>query len=425
MSHVAENYVYTSPPVPATGWWAGAKPRFSCFVDPQWPFYSSSPNRTVLGSVEMRGRSGSHHTTPDSFGWREPTPYWGYRYCTQAVSIPKLHTWRTADNGVYIRRTKSPVTVSKSVPTGINLTTYRPSFADLQNIAITGCLADLGSAVAELGVELREAHKTADFIGTQLRDLAGFAKDVRNFRIPKAWQKFRRDPVAWASRSFPQRWLEYRYAWSPLVMGIYDSLELLEHQTKRPFLKTARKHAVSETGSSTVGSYSFGSLETFPCTMTFEYKERRDCYVVVTMKMRNDTLTTLNDAGILNPAGIWWETIPFSFVADWFVNVGDYLNACSALATLDFQGGTATHSHTWTTKNTVNSVNEALYIPCSGHFQDSATAGGTSFNRIVLTERDLVPSFHVQNGLNLVRALDAVTLLSSIFRGGSGKGLRV
>jgi hypothetical protein len=40
----------------------------------------------------------------------------------------------------------------------------------------------------------------------------------------------------------------------------------------------------------------------------------------------NPNLYLASQLGFVNPAAIAWELVPFSFVVDWFVNVGEFLN---------------------------------------------------------------------------------------------------
>jgi hypothetical protein len=40
--------------------------------------------------------------------------------------------------------------------------------------------------------------------------------------------------------------------------------------------------------------------------------------------------------GVVNPLSIAWEVIPFSFVVDWFIPVGQVLEACTATMGLSF-----------------------------------------------------------------------------------------
>lgn len=52
------------------------------------------------------------------------------------------------------------------------------------------------------------------------------------------------------------------------------------------------------------------------------------------------TLRTLNQLGLVNPASLAWELIPWSFVVDWFIPIGPLLSVLTAPAGLIFISGT-------------------------------------------------------------------------------------
>jgi hypothetical protein len=51
-----------------------------------------------------------------------------------------------------------------------------------------------------------------------------------------------------------------------------------------------------------------------------------------------EILDSFRGSGISNPALVAWELVPFSFVADWFVPVGDWLKQLDALLGLTVEG---------------------------------------------------------------------------------------
>ena len=113
---------------------------------------------------------------------------------------------------------------------------------------------------------------------------------------------------------------------------------------------------------------------------------------------------------IANPAISYWETVPYSFVADWFVNVGDVLAAWKVRASM---------------ARLFLSLGSKMDITCKGNMlvqgpgsdpDTSATANVSSMEWFASRERipastpSLVPSFNVK--LTSPRILDAAALLS-------------
>lgn len=385
-------------------------------------------NGTVAGGIARhRGRAASVHTVKDSDGWRPPTAYWAYDFVETAME--GIGSWPTYTYGRTQVGNNAPVVCRKALPPGITLSTYRPVFADLGSQAITAALADLGSATAELGVELKEAQKTADFIGEQLQGVWKLAKAVKAGKVPKEWRKawkaWRGDIPRSFNQTFSQRWLEYRYAWSPMILGVYDSLDLLDKQSKRPQLHTVRKRVVSEVLTESSFDTFHGGYFTFAVTELTRMIERTSAYAVLTFEPKESMWIALNDAGVLNPASVWWETVPFSFVADWFVRVGDFLNAQQALRLFRLKGGTLTHRHEWKTEKRTNLRLLAGQEYCESPNFPLVEAGGHSFNRAVVGADILTPTLMWGTGLNCTRSLDAISLLTSMFGGKTSRALRV
>lgn len=424
MPHGEEHYAVT---VPSMTYYGYTRLSTGCTSTRNWTV--KGPGTLASGGTLYRGRAASVHTPVAPDGWREPTPYWGYDYRTSAMSQPA--SWPYCGRSVDQFGNNCPARIIKPLPgmTVAQLRSYRPYFSSLQSQAITAALAELGSATAELGVELREAQKTANFVGDQLDALWDVARSFRKGRVPqswrKAWRKWRGDIPRSFDQAFCQRWLEYRYAWSPMILGIYDSLELLELPSK-PMLVTVRKRQEAQTSTNTtLLNQAHGNYYLYYLDIARSISETQSVYVVLTFTPKERAWITLNQAGVLNPAAVWWETIPFSFVVDWFVGVGDFLNAQQALRLFELKGGTATHRHEWLTKETYTWKAPSGYTWCVAPSVPSLSAGGSSFSRTVLHEADLTPGLHWGKGLNCVRALDAISLIYSVFKGKSVGGLRV
>jgi hypothetical protein len=386
----------------------------------------------TLASGISRGRDASHKTDVDAYGWRPPTPYWGYEWrwshrvntgtplysYTDGTQSFGCNPWITAHSG--------------ACPwNGGNLATYRPYFADLEASAITEALAELGQATAEAAVDLIEARKTAEMVGDALENLWQDVRHVMKRKVPPRWaasgRKLIRDPVHWASETFSERWMEGRYGWQPLVLSVFDHLKLLDEAASRPMLVTARKRVEERlVGPESVQNNWEGAYWTIPITDHRQTTETKSVYVVLTMKVKDVERMTANDAGVLNPAMALWETLPFSWMADWVIGVGDYLNALSALEFLTLKGVSSTHRHVFTNERWFtpwNGGSSNLYW-CNPPSSERATAGGHCFQRRVSV--DVSPSVLLRSEITLTRALDAVALMGSVFRQGKTiMGLRV
>lgn len=63
----------------------------------------------------------------------------------------------------------------------------------------------------------------------------------------------------------------------------------------------------------------------------------------LTGKIKSETLRYAVASGLANPAAILWELMPYSFVIDWSLPIGNYLQAASSTRGLDFVWGSVSH----------------------------------------------------------------------------------
>jgi hypothetical protein len=205
-------------------------------------------------------------------------------------------------------------------------------------------------------------------------------------------------------------------------------MALLENQKANRILFTVRERRTEDltVWSSESAAY-HGGFYPLPVWLKTQTGQIKSVYVVLTFEAREDLCTTLNDAGVLNPASVYWETIPFSFVVDWFVDVGGYLNAQAALRLFRLKGGTATHRHEWHSWKRIRSRDIASGRHCLPFSDVTAEAGGHSFNRVVLDSGDMNAILAPGAGLDLKRSADLASLIYGGLKGMIGKkaGLRL
>jgi len=194
-------------------------------------------------------------------------------------------------------------------------------------------------------------------------------------------------------------WLAWRYGWEQLGYDILNVASLIK-EPFRGLILTGQSGKSTKTSSSGSGVIYTGSDfvrgENWTIYHDFSHRARVLC------RWKGQTVNALID-----PLVTIWETIPYSWVADWFVNVGDILAAWDVSlrteqlrASLGVQyTGTSTAEY-WVTPADCTSV----------------SGSGTTTETILYRERipasipSLVPSFTVR--LTSERILDAAALLA-------------
>lgn len=264
---------------------------------------------------------------------KSPTPY--TRRVRKVIQNKLLKTSiRRADGtrAVHERETVLRVTNMAALTLDFNTSALEENARRESNVKAILRIAD---AKAQLAVDLAEANKTYGMIADNARAIALALLAARRGRwgeIPGHLGMNRRDVLS--GRFAANRWLEYQYGWKPLFGSLYDYQEAYKAGLrKKDFLVTGKG----------TGRYSAS-----PSTEWKEGAWRRQVNGRVTTKytarVRNPRLQKANELGVLNPAAIGWELVPFSFVVDWFVPIGDVLSAWTATAGLEFVSGYQTAS---------------------------------------------------------------------------------
>jgi hypothetical protein len=170
-----------------------------------------------------------------------------------------------------------------------------------------------------------------------------FAKAAQKLGvIPKkrAGRRFNRDYPVDQAKAVGNAWLELQYGWKPLMNDVYGSVEALAKAkvgTNAIFIKrTGRSTRLESAGSRT--NY-LGSSERGTDTLTLSTEQNFTTRMGVTFAVSSPRVNDMKQIGLTNPLLIAWEIVPFSFVADWFLPVGNYLNSLDATLGLSFQDG--------------------------------------------------------------------------------------
>jgi hypothetical protein len=217
------------------------------------------------------------------------------------------------------------------------------------------------------------------------------------------------------SKSLANNWLELQYGWKPLLSDVDASMRILAD-----YLIKARNFQQVR-GSAFVGketSYpKFGPVATTP-HVGHEYDRR--LYSVrfgVRYKVDSPTYNLLSQFGFTNPINLAWEILPYSFVVDWFLPIGPYLESMSAPHGLEFISGFKTR---FGRQNTTTDVS------FHGTMPGDSTADLRVFmerdrERVIFVRSKLsayptqkFPQF--KNPFSTVHAANAIALLRQAFR---------
>lgn len=181
-----------------------------------------------------------------------------------------------------------------------------------------------------LGVTMAEFPKTIDMVAGTARSIAQSIRYARKGRFEQAARSIGMDPRSLRDKkSWASKWLAIQYGWSPLMGEVDSSCRVLAEG-----LGDWRYSAVVKR------PYPFG--RDTPPGYVVEREGERFLKLRLDFMVKNEKAANFSQLGLTNPLEIVWELVPFSFVADWFLPIGDYLTALDIGLWAKFLGGTRT-----------------------------------------------------------------------------------
>jgi len=118
------------------------------------------------------------------------------------------------------------------------------------------------------------------------------------------------------------RWLELQYGWIPLVSDSYEAMKAFEEISSGPRKKIFT--AIVSKPISFEHSNSPGNF-TAICRGKLSRRVQYEMY---------EEMSVARQLGVLNPLSVVWELVPYSFVVDWFVPFGTYLDNLGQIPSL-------------------------------------------------------------------------------------------
>jgi hypothetical protein len=173
-------------------------------------------------------------------------------------------------------------------------------------------------ALGEFGETVRLLRNPAKALFSGIRN---YMKDARR-RASRVKKKHR-------DRVVQDTWLEYQFGWRPLVSDIEGAYNALHNMPQSRYKKVHASHSIAGSAIITFGNTVVGEL-------SFDWENR---------KLQDTSCRAYGEVVVecLTPRGSlarWgvstseflptlWELIPYSFVADYFSNIGDAIAAAT------------------------------------------------------------------------------------------------
>jgi len=285
---------------------------------------------------------------------------------------------------------------------------YDPRDAEILSNTENGSIVkalNARSANAGIGVDLIEAAETFEMFAVTVKRAIDFLKAVK-----------RLDPVAAAKAlGYSKRghhgkvhhlrpdhlYLEYVYGWKPLVADLMDTQTIVKDLINRvrTFRGTGTYHQEYD------GKFPYG-------LNNWQYSCRCSARSVFIAELAHPWRHVINQLGLVNGLDIAWEIVPFSFVVDWFLPVGQILNACTSGFGLTDLGGFTSSKHSYKLRADSNPHAFPDYDPlvAAGSYSER----GIAFRRTAYAESPLTRLFSNPHPWSTPHVLNAISLLGTM-----------
>jgi len=280
-----------------------------------------------------------------------------------------------------------------------------PGYDNMVDKSVTSALNSLNGSDAGAGADLGQTRKTIDEFAVLASKFAQTFLALRRGNFKQAYKALvgltGKHQTASASHGIAGLWLAFIYGVKPLMQDLYELYKTYDEFMQKPQLIKGHGKGMSDY------SYS-GSSDRY----NWKGKVSSTARTVLIAKVTNRYLHALNEAGLTNPIDIAWELLPWSFVFDWFIPVGQTLQAMTASVGLESEGG-------WTTVHQTNELDVFHNVDYTGYGYGFSEPGhyrqiGFSFTRIAYVGFP-VPQFYANaRPYSTVRALNAVALVRQL-----------
>lgn len=198
-------------------------------------------------------------------------------------------------------------------------------------------------------------------------------------------------------------WLEYWLGVAPTIADVEKSIKVLGRDHNR---STRVKTAAFESYQSQSGAL---TPHLWPPYIRADCKAMEGIYVQVGVDNPNTYLAA--QLGLLNPVAIAWELVPLSFVANWFYDVGSFLNSMDTFYGLSIEDGGVFSKYEYSgseVADTWDSTGTALE-------RQTASFDGYGFRREAVNSFQLPRPVLELPHLSWSRAATSISLLTQFF----------
>lgn len=269
---------------------------------------------------------------------------------------------------------------------------------------------------------IAEREQTKNLIVSSARRIASAVTSLRRGNVVAAVTSLtgvsRSRGIKRVAGGIPEQWLALQYGWKPLLSDIYGSCEeLAAHNTGvKPDVYTVNASASTEYE----GQYETGGDGDWIPPIKWKGTGRVSGKGSISASIGSPTIAGLSSFGVVNPVQLAWELLPWSFVVDWFLPVGQFIQNCSAEDGLAFSHGyiSLLYDIKWNAKLTRTSYSNPIsgWSGSLSGANHSAQVFGMVRSSLTAFPNASWPSF--KDPFSPTHVANALSLLAAAFSGG-------
>jgi len=217
------------------------------------------------------------------------------------------------------------------------------------------------------------------------------------------------------SKDLGNNWLALQYGWKPLLADAHGAAEhLAKNSASRPLFLRVRKTVKVSLPEVRTSSTLVDGGGTYIGPLDWTFSDRTTASMCkLEFVVTNDFIRQGRELGLTDPLTLAWELLPWSFVYDWFLPVGDFLQRLSYDSGLTYVGGC---SSTKSFQKVSARLRSGTYSYAGGGLStvsgDALICENHRFTRLIYPSppRAVLPGFkdpfsatHVANALALLR----------------------
>jgi len=310
---------------------------------------------------------------------------------------------------------------------GIYGTPVNPSPADLrvESVAylLTKAYAGMNSSNMMIGEFVHDLGQTVSMLRRPFKGIVDLLWKVQ--RATRRNLKNQVRTARWHALQTSKAWLEYRYGLKPLMMDVESiiaaSQEIVAGSTRRLVSRAGDSNSETQSHSWPPTYQGDGTTSSSGTrSVTNEVKNGAGVLYEIKLYSSAETMNKVLGSRPHDFASTLWEVLPWSFVVDWAVNVGDWIRAVTPSPGITPLGN-------WQTS--IVSTSEKVQALCEwsdglvpSPLQFEGDFGGFENKTFSMTRlcNQPLPSYPVAryNGLSWQHQVDAVALLYTAVRGG-------